>query len=362
MTFYKRKRGTTKTVTMVSPTTNEMMQQNETNNPSFSDENPPKSIFIRPNIDQSIQKLQESEQESIIKKLKAELEAKTQQLAELENENSQKLKEQQEKLDQLNSEIAKMQQINNNTSVKSIEEENNKLLDEINKLKDEKMALDEEISKKQVICENLEKDVKNINQVMRSLPHYQQIKKLQELMSQMERDTNEKLTVFQRQEKELNNRIKTLKDELDQYNLTAEDLQNQNTDLYTQRSELRSKFQEVFLEYQKLNLTIQAQGTYIPIERYNLEINNAKKANQKNLDKHRQTWQKFLEKLRKENEDLKKEIVSQDQIITDLKNKSEKLSEQYTEITTSKRREIQNLKQEKMKLVEEFGIQPINRR
>ncbi|KAI5490437.1 hypothetical protein TVAGG3_0996610 [Trichomonas vaginalis G3] len=310
-----------------------------------------------PNFDEKIKKLQESEQESLVKKLRAELDQKNQMIDNLEKENQKKLQEQQDKLNELNANILKMQELNNASSPKSIEDENNQLSEKINKLKEEKAKLDEQITKKQVICDNLEAEVKKLNQEMRALPHYQQIKKLQEYMSQLERETNEKLASSKKQTEVLNSKLEQLRDELDQYNLTAEDLQNQNSELYDQRTELRSQLQSIFLEYQKQSLAIQAQGTYIPIERYNLEISNAKKANQKSLEKHRQVWNKFLEKLRTENDDLKKEIVVQDQIVSDLKDKFEKLSHQYDEIKASKQDEIQSLKRQKAKAMENLGFQ-----
>ena len=288
----------------------------------------PSSSIKTPNL-VNIQNLQVDDQKQQILQLERELAEKKEKYKRMQEIHQKRIDELIQQNNEQDSEISKLKGIITNGNGPTIEEQNKQLEEQIQNIISEK-ARQEELQKQYAIqIEKLKGQQKDLEITIRSLPQYSRIEELKKFMAKVERETNQKLTETEKETKTLTEEIAKMREDIDALNLDGEDLHQQNIELYNQKQELQKQYAELISDTTSLKFSISQQKALVTLDYFNQQIEEAKKKNQRNIERFRKKANEIIIKAQNENKAIQQEIYDQERVIRDLTIKVKERSQQY---------------------------------
>jgi len=298
-------------------------------------------------------KLQEEEHEKELK----DIQNKIDQMEDLKERMKRDFKTQcaplKEEINRKNIILSKLESFSNDDT--EVRQMNIQLIDQISQLEEEKNNLEFQIAQ---VGKNIS-EYQAINQDLRlrisDLPYKNMIEELLVFSKQSNFEANTKLSSIQRTQVESEKLLETLIPQFDSLNLDAEDLHEQNVQLYKEYEEIKSQYDTLVSENINLNEQILSNKGMVTLEFINIHIESEEK---KAKDKIEATKEKIDKIISVESETLKQqhqELDDRKQIMDGLLRKIEQITndiEEFKNITRKK--ELQKIKRDHDKEVKEI--------
>ena len=282
-----------------------------------------------PENSQNYQNLQRDDQKQQIMQLEKQLAEKKEKYRRMQEVHKKRIEDLIQQNNEQDSEISKLKNIISNGNGPSLEEQNKQLESQIQDIINEK-SKQEELQKQYAIqIEKLKSQQKDLEITIRALPQYNKIEELKKLMARVERETNQKVAETEKETRDLSDEIAKMKEDIDALNLDGEDLHQQNIELYNQKQELQKQYSELITDTTTLKFSISQQKALVTLDYFNQQVEEAKKKNQKNIEKFRKKANEIIIKAQNENKAIQQEIYDQERVIRDLTMKVKERRAQY---------------------------------
>ena len=309
-----------------------------------------------PENSQNYQNLQRDDQKQQILQLEKQLAEKKEKYRRMQEVHKKRIEELIQQNNEQDSEISKLKNIISNGNGPSLEEQNKQLESQIQDIINEK-SKQEELQKQYAIqIEKLKSQQKDLDITIKALPQYGRIEELKKLMARVERETNQRVAETEKETRNLSDEIAKMREDIDALNLDGEDLHQQNIELYNQKQELQKQYSELITDTTTLKFSISQQKALVTLDYFNQQVEEAKKKNQKNIEKFRKKANEIIVKAQNENKAIQQEIYDQERVIRDLTMKVKERRAQYEKEKMRYAAKLEKDRSEYSQQVQEFSL------
>lgn len=172
----------------------------------------------------------------------------------------------------------------------------------------------------------------NLANEIQCLPHKNALLELKQLIETLEQTTISTIESLSKQEEEAKSQITVLENEIESIDLDAQDLHNENNDLYSTHRELLQECHKLRVDVSALSMEIKYKEGVVPQSSYEKEVENLKNQRTDKLNKYQKEIDELLDQLKRNKQHYQDEIDEIQVNLKDLERKNEMYELQIEEM------------------------------